>query len=115
MSIGNRLRELRLEKGLTIVELAKVLDSAKTTIANYETDKRQPNYDMLKRIAEFYNVTIDYLVGITDNPNIYEEVEKIPDVLRETGVEYIYLAKEMQDKKMSPKQIKKIIRILEEE
>lgn len=113
MSIGSRLRELRLKKGLTIVELAKILDSAKTTIANYETDKRNPSYDMLKQIADFYGVTVDYILGLTDNPNIYKEVEKIPEEMRNVGVKYLYLAKELEDKEIDADKIKQIIKLIE--
>ena len=62
-SFGLRLKHLRIEKGLTQDELAKKLGVAKSTISLYETNAREPNFNMLTRIADFFNVTVDGLLG----------------------------------------------------
>ncbi|MBW2672110.1 MAG: helix-turn-helix domain-containing protein [Deltaproteobacteria bacterium] len=65
MNFGNRLRQLRKEKGLTQAELAKLLSIGESTISFYESGKRQPDYETLIRIADLFNVSVDYLLGRT--------------------------------------------------
>ena len=61
-----RLAELRKEKGLTQDDLAKMIDSSKRNISNYEVGRSFPNINLLKEMATYFNVTIDYLVGYSD-------------------------------------------------
>ena len=56
-----RLKELRKQKNLTQTEIAKILNMAQTTYAGYELGQREPTIDTLKKIANFYNVSLDYL------------------------------------------------------
>ena len=65
MSLGKRIKKLREEKGLSQREMAKLLSMGSSTIAMYETDKRNPDYDTLKIFSEFFNVTTDYLLGLS--------------------------------------------------
>jgi len=65
LNFGNRLRQLRKEKGLTQAELAKLLSIGESTISFYESGKRQPDYETLIRIADLFNVSVDYLLGRT--------------------------------------------------
>ena len=62
----NRLKELRLEKGMNQKETAKILGIAQPTLSGWETGRTQIDYDNLIKAADFYNVTIDYLLGRTD-------------------------------------------------
>jgi transcriptional regulator with XRE-family HTH domain len=64
--VGKRLRLLRTERKLTQEELGKVLGVGKTTISQYESEVRKPDADMLKRIAQFFDVSVDYLLGLTE-------------------------------------------------
>lgn len=57
------LKELRKEKDISQTELAKSLKLARSTIAQYETGDRTPDYDTLKKIADYFNVSTDYLLG----------------------------------------------------
>lgn len=61
-----RLKELREEKGLTQEELALMLGLKRQSISNYENGGRQPDYNTLIKIADFFGVTVDYLVGHSD-------------------------------------------------
>lgn len=70
--IGNRIKQLREEKGLKQDELARQLSISPSTIGMYETNKREPNNDLTIRIANFFNVSVDYLLGLT---NIREPIE----------------------------------------
>lgn len=63
---GERLKELRENKGLKQSELASILGIGRTTLSNYELDVRQPDFDTLEKIAEYFGVRIDYLMGRTD-------------------------------------------------
>ena len=61
----NRLKELRTEKKLTQLELARALDVARTTFANYETEARQLDPFTIKKICAFFGCTSDYLLGLS--------------------------------------------------
>lgn len=57
------LRKLRISKGLQQKELAPLLNIKISTYCQYETGKRQPDYDTLKKIADYFEVSTDYLIG----------------------------------------------------
>lgn len=63
---GQILRELRLEKELGQVALAKELNYSKAIISEWETGKYKPSSDALIVIAKFFDVTTDYLLGLED-------------------------------------------------
>lgn len=64
--LGERLKILRGEKKIFQKELANGLNLSQETISLYETNKREPDYETLSRIADYFNVSIDYLLGRTD-------------------------------------------------
>lgn len=66
--IGERIKQLRTEKGLSQDDLAKHLNlKNRSTLGTWETsDKASPDYETLKRLAAFFNVSTDYLLGATD-------------------------------------------------
>lgn len=67
---AERLKQLRKEKkGLTQEMVAKQIGIAKTTYSAYEQGKRQPDYDTLNRLAKYFNVSVDYLLGNTFSKN----------------------------------------------
>ena len=63
---AERLKELRSENGLTQTELAKKTGVSQAAIAKWESGDRTPNLDCLIILAKFFNVTLDYLVGLKD-------------------------------------------------
>ena len=65
-----RLKELRKQKGISQLKLAIELNTNQNTISRYETGTREPGIVELINIAEYFNVSVDYLLGRTDNPNI---------------------------------------------
>lgn len=69
MEFGERLKSLRLERDMTQEQLAQVLNVTRPTIAGYETKRKQPDFDKLSRIADFFSVSVDYLLGRTDDKN----------------------------------------------
>lgn len=64
--LAKRLKECRKEKGLTQGQVAIYCDITEKTYQNYELKTREPKLEILIKIADFFNVSIDYLVGRTD-------------------------------------------------
>lgn len=68
--LGKRIYELRLSFGWTQVQLAQKLNITKQTVSNWENDNIQPSVDMLIKLAKIFNVSTDYLLGLTPNNSI---------------------------------------------
>lgn len=68
--IQMKIRELRKQKGISQIKMAIDLNTNQNTISRYETGEREPGISELIRIADYFGVSIDYLVGRTDNPKI---------------------------------------------
>lgn len=69
-TFGERLRELRREKFLTTTDLGKALDVANSSISRYENDLREPRRDFLEKVSKYFDVSIDYLLGKSDEKKI---------------------------------------------
>ncbi len=85
MTFGERLRELRLENNLRQYELGELLFVSPRVISYYETDERFPNdAATLIRIAKFFNVSLDYLLGMSDvrKSNPLASFELTPDLMQ---------------------------------
>jgi len=61
-TFAKKLKELRKKQNVTLQELATGIGSYKGTISKWENNKLEPNIEMLKRIANFFNVTVDELI-----------------------------------------------------
>lgn len=59
----NRLKELRIEKKISMAQIARDLNIPYTTYVNYEKDEREPNSEMLIKLANYFNVSIDFIIG----------------------------------------------------
>ena len=71
MTFGERLAALRKENGYnTRNEFAEKLGIPSTTLRNYETDAREPGHTFLKQISELFNVSVDYLLCLTDEKEV---------------------------------------------
>lgn len=64
--VGERIKYLRKEGLLSQVALAEKIHSNQKQISKWEKGQIEPNIDMLKRLADYFDVTVDYLVGRTD-------------------------------------------------
>lgn len=62
------LKKIRKEKGISQLKLALDLNMSQNTISRYETGEREPGICELVKIADYFDVSIDYLVGRTQNP-----------------------------------------------
>lgn len=65
-----KLREIRKSRNISQLKLAMDLNMSQNTISRYETGEREPGINELIKIADYFHVSIDYLLGRTDNPNI---------------------------------------------
>lgn len=84
---GNRLKELRTEKDITGEDLGKILNVTKAAISNWESGNRSPDSNTVIKIADFFDVSLDYLYGKTDSKHnipkgkVDEDVEKLAKIL----------------------------------
>ena len=69
-TFGERLKELRKSKNMTQKDFAIILHVTERAYQNYEMNSSTPNYKLLLTIADYFNVSLDYLVGRTDNPKL---------------------------------------------
>lgn len=87
MDFARRLRELRTQRELSQAELARKLGVSKSRISMYELGSREPDFETLELIADFFNVDMDYLLG-KENVSTYiltPEKKEIVDVISDDG------------------------------
>ena len=82
MSFGTNIKKIRQDNNLTQEELAKRINTSRSNIANYENDKNMPSIDILEKLSEIFNCSIDYLLGKSDikNPDLKDNLFLIPIV-----------------------------------
>lgn len=68
--LSTRLKTLRSEKKLTQKQLAEKINVTHVSISGYESGNRSPDTDTLQRLADFFEVSTDYLLGRTDSPTL---------------------------------------------
>lgn len=66
---SRRIKGLRIDAGLSQKELSDVINIERTTLAGYETGRRMPDAEMLCRIADYFHVSVDFLLGHEGDPN----------------------------------------------
>ncbi|MEY8415336.1 helix-turn-helix transcriptional regulator [Tissierella praeacuta] len=74
-TLAKRIKELRTEKNLTQEEFGKVFGIVKSTVSLYESGKSTPDDEIKKKIAEYFNVSLDYLMGASDIKNPYSNIK----------------------------------------
>ncbi|ETO38646.1 helix-turn-helix domain-containing protein [Thermoanaerobacterium aotearoense] len=88
MNFANRLKSLREEKKLSQEELSQLINISRSTLSMYEINRRQPDPETLQKIADFFDVSVDYLLGRTDKRNIdtsNDVDERLHKVMQELG------------------------------
>ena len=75
--LGTRIKQLRKEKQLSQLDLARHLNISNTTLSQYESGKRIPGDEIKIKMARFFNVSIDYLLGCTDVRNPHAGMERV--------------------------------------
>lgn len=125
MMLSTRLSYLRKQHKLNQTEMAKKLGMGRTTYAMYEQGNRSPDYNTLNQIADFFDVTTDYLLGRTDDPKenldfyqsdfakdygftppsdedervFFQDFHKMTKEEKEEAIRYIEIQREMRKKK----------------
>ena len=74
--LAKRLKECRKKTGLPQIKIAVYCDITEKAYQNYELGVHEPKISILMRIAQYYGVSIDYLVGLTDEPAPYPRTSK---------------------------------------
>lgn len=112
--IGEKLKKLRKEKGIEAQYIAKQINVSKSTYSYYENNKSEPNFETLKKLADIFNCTTDYLLGRTDNKGVVIiKGEEIPKELREVGIEYLEVSRIAKEKGFTPQDIKELLKTVE--
>ncbi|PFG13040.1 helix-turn-helix domain-containing protein [Bacillus sp. es.036] len=112
---GERLASLRKLNKITQVDLAKKLGIPRSTYSNYEAGKRQADYETLQKIAEYFEVTTDYLLGRTDDykstasnkPN-FDSLSEINKILTDLGVTDFFMHNIDDWKNLTPVQVEEL-------
>lgn len=104
---ARRLKEFRENSNLTQKELAKKLNLTQSTIAYYENGKKMPTLENAKAIAEFFNTSLDYLLGVSnyEDRETNKKSEQVTSTANELSKEIGNLSPESQE------EIKKLIEL----
>lgn len=92
----NRIKELRQAKKLNQVQLCQILKVAQPTLSAWETERNQIDYQTLIKLSNLFNVSIDYILGISDNPNP-PDTSKPPTQQKVYPQKIINLAEQIQN------------------
>ena len=98
-----QLRFLRKSKGLTQEEAAEIFGVKPTTYQKYERDVISPSYETLGKIADFYDVTTDYLLGRekmkekNDADDLIREIEELPSCKREVILSVLHMLRTIEN------------------
>ncbi len=82
----NRIKELREKSNITQFELAQYLNVTQNTISNYENGIREPDLAIIKKIAKYFNVTIDFLLATSEEDIILITKKDLNELKRATDV-----------------------------
>jgi transcriptional regulator with XRE-family HTH domain len=77
LTLNENIKKLRLARGINQIEFGKALGVSKQCVSNWENDNVMPSVEMLVKIADFFNVTTDYVLGRNDKT--YVDVSTLTD------------------------------------
>lgn len=112
-----RLNKLLKEKGITLQKLADEIQTTKVSISRYKNGHRVPDIVILYKIAKYFNISADWIIGLTDmkKPSWYDELpEELQKFINKHGIDYFRSAKYAKEKGIPPQDIKNIIETFEE-
>lgn len=93
-TMGDRIRKLRTEMGLTQVMLCKILNIKLTTYNTWERNVSEPKHDKILEIMHFFETSLDYLYGITDKPHMTLEETQIDRLVDEKIFKILGMSKQ---------------------
>ena len=111
-TFSSRLIALRKERQMTQSDLAKAIHKTRSTVSGYETEGKEPDYEMLCSLAEYFGVSTDYLLGIddcrthseavfiNDTKNFKRHYDSLPPLVKQTVAKmydsfYVLLSRDM--------------------
>ncbi|AJW76954.1 XRE family transcriptional regulator [Marinitoga sp. 1197] len=110
MCFSERLKQLREEKGISQRQLARDLNFSSAAVSLYEAGQREPTLTALEKLAKYFNVSLDYLTGLSNKNNelpdfVKEQITKIDELkslklsekLEIIGNELIDISKKIKD------------------
>lgn len=97
---SKRLKSIREKKGISQNELASFLELSRPTITKYERGEREPDFVTLQKLADFFDVSVDYILGRTDDPKGNNDLD--PDLRMISRAAH----------KMNPKKREKMLELL---
>jgi transcriptional regulator with XRE-family HTH domain len=74
--LGQRIKKLRENRNLNQIEFSKILNISNTTLSQYEAGNRTPSDEIKEKVADYFNVSVDYLLGRTEKSNLEDECSK---------------------------------------
>lgn len=118
MNIGNRIAFLRDQRGWTQETLASSLGISRAALSHYEKNRREPDTETLTKVANLFSVTIDYLVGRTNEPNttLDSDVKQFADELELSDGELLeHFALTVDGRKLTPDEARRFIAFIRAE
>ena len=109
----NRLRELRLLLGWNMKRAAKEMDMPYTTYISYEKEEREMNSEVLIKFADFYGVSIDYLIGKDDTPSHDDDNDDLAEILQVLRDREDLRALLHVSQKNKPEQVRRLTKLME--
>ncbi|MEG1982054.1 MAG: helix-turn-helix transcriptional regulator [Clostridia bacterium] len=112
MEFKDNLKELRKKEGLSQVDLAEKLGFSKSLVGLYETGGRKPSFEALETVADYFNVSIDYLMGKDDKSIYYLDpntAQIAQEVFERPQMKILFDA----SRKVSPEDLDLIIKMLD--
>lgn len=97
--IGQRLKELRKKKDISQDELSKILGITTSAVGQYETDVRNPSYEILINLSKYFCVSTDWILGLTNDETININVPK----------DYALFLSQVLTEDISPEKLKMLI------
>ncbi|WP_394139624.1 helix-turn-helix domain-containing protein [Cytobacillus oceanisediminis] len=101
--VGKKIRELRMKNGDTLEQLGTKLNFNYSNLSKIEREIRMPSVELIKEIAEIYDVQLSYFFG---------KEQEIPEELKKAGVEWITFIEDMEEQEISPEDIRTILEIV---
>ncbi|WP_211203946.1 helix-turn-helix domain-containing protein [Peptoniphilus duerdenii] len=109
-NLGSNIKYLREKNNLSQKELAKILNISNSTLSQYESNVRVPSDDIKILIADYFNVSLDYLLGRSSNPHKNNKKTKVDELEEDfpEGISVLYRA----NQKLTPEQKDTMIRMI---
>lgn len=101
--ISKKIKELRIKHGYTLEELGEKLNFNYSNLSKIERGVRKPTLELMEQLAKLYDVPLSYFFG---------EEREVPEALKKIGVEWVTFIEEMEEKEITPEEIKAIIEIM---